>query len=72
LLSRYLDDRAIGSIVASSSLLSGVAIPVILLIQPEAREIGLVHGSALVTTGMSSVREPRSAGARPSFFPGPS
>jgi drug/metabolite transporter (DMT)-like permease len=55
LLSRYLDDRAIGSIVVFSSLLSGVAIPVILLFQPEAREIGLAAGSALVMTGMSSV-----------------
>ena len=55
LLSRYLKEKTIGSIVIFSSLLSGVAIPIILFIQPDVYEVSLVPGSALVATGMLSV-----------------
>jgi drug/metabolite transporter (DMT)-like permease len=55
LLSRYLEEKTVGSIVICSSLFSGVAIPVVLLIQPGAYDVGFAQGSALVATGMSSV-----------------
>jgi len=55
LLSRFLEEKSIGSIVILSSLFSGVAIPIILFIQPAAYAVGLVQGSALVATGMLSV-----------------
>jgi drug/metabolite transporter (DMT)-like permease len=55
LLSRYLREKSIGSIVILSSLFSGVAIPIVLFIQPDACDIGLIQGSALVVTGMSSI-----------------
>jgi drug/metabolite transporter (DMT)-like permease len=55
LLSRYLKDRSIGAIVVFSSLFSGVAIPIVLLIQPDVYEVSRVQGSALVATGMLSV-----------------
>jgi drug/metabolite transporter (DMT)-like permease len=55
LLSRYLKEKSIGSIVILSSLFSGVAISIVLFIQPDAYDVGLVQGSALVATGMSSV-----------------
>jgi len=55
LLSRYLRQKSIGAIVILSSLLSGVAIPIVLFIQPEVYDVGFVQGTALVATGMSSV-----------------
>jgi drug/metabolite transporter (DMT)-like permease len=55
LLSRYLKEKKIGSIVIFSSLFSGVAIPIVLFIQPAAYDVSLVQGSALVATGMLSV-----------------
>jgi uncharacterized membrane protein len=55
LLSRYLKEKSIGSIVIFSSLFSGVAIPIVLYIQPNVYDVSLVQGSALVTTGMLSV-----------------
>ena len=55
LLSRYLEEKGIGSIVILSSLFSSVAIPIISFIQPDAYDVSLVQGSALVATGMSSV-----------------
>jgi drug/metabolite transporter (DMT)-like permease len=55
LLSRSLKDKNIGAIVIFSSLFSGVAIPIVLLIQPDVLEVSLVQGSALVATGMLSV-----------------
>jgi uncharacterized membrane protein len=55
LLSRYLEEKNVGSIVIFSSLFSSVAIPVVLFIQPGAYDVSLVQGSALVATGMSSV-----------------
>ena len=55
LLSKYLKQKSIGSIVILSSLFSGVAIPIVLFIQPEVYDVGFVQGSALVATGMSSV-----------------
>ncbi len=55
LLSRYLKEKSIGSIVIPSSLLSGVAIPIVLSIQPDAYDVTLAQGTALVATGMSSV-----------------
>ena len=55
LLSRYLREKSIGSIVILSSLFSGVAIPIILFIQGDAYDVSLVQGSALVATGMLSV-----------------
>jgi drug/metabolite transporter (DMT)-like permease len=55
LLSRYLKEKNVGSIVIFSSLFSGVAIPVVVFIQPEAYDVNLVQGGALVATGMLSV-----------------
>jgi drug/metabolite transporter (DMT)-like permease len=55
LLSRYLRERSIGSILVPSSLFSGVAVPIVLFIEPHAYDISLVKGSAVVATGMSSV-----------------
>jgi uncharacterized membrane protein len=54
LLSRYLEQKSIGSIVILSSLFSGVAIPIILFIQPDVYDVSFVQGTALVATGMSS------------------
>jgi drug/metabolite transporter (DMT)-like permease len=55
LVSRYLKEKSIGSIVILSSLFSGLAMPVLLFIQPDVYEIKLAPGSALVATGMLSV-----------------
>jgi len=55
LLSRYLEERNIGSIVIFSSLFSGVGIPIVLFIQPDVYDVSFVQGSAVVTTGMLSV-----------------
>jgi drug/metabolite transporter (DMT)-like permease len=55
LLSRYLKEKSIGSIVIFSSLFSGVAIPIVLFIQPGVYDVSLIQGSALVATGMLSV-----------------
>ena len=55
LLSRYLKEKSIGSIVILSSLFSGVAIPIILFFQRKAYDVNLIQGSALVATGMLSV-----------------
>jgi drug/metabolite transporter (DMT)-like permease len=55
LLSRYLEEKQIGSMVIFSSLFSVVAIPIILLIQADVYDVGLIRGSALIATGMSSV-----------------
>jgi drug/metabolite transporter (DMT)-like permease len=55
LLSRYLKEKNIGSIVIFSSLFSGVAIPIVLFIQPDVYDVSLVQGSAVVATGILSV-----------------
>jgi len=55
LLSRFLKQKSIGSIVILSSLFSGVAIPIILFIQPDVYDVSFVQRSALVATGTSSV-----------------
>jgi drug/metabolite transporter (DMT)-like permease len=55
LLSRFLKEKSVGSIVTLSSLFSGVAIPIILFIQRDAYDVSVVQGSALVATGMLSV-----------------
>jgi drug/metabolite transporter (DMT)-like permease len=55
LLSRYLEGKSIGAIVVLSSLCSGVAIPIVSLIQPDVYEVSLAQGAALVATGMLSV-----------------
>jgi drug/metabolite transporter (DMT)-like permease len=55
LLSRYLKEKSIGSLVIFPSLLSGVAIPIVLFNQPEVHDVSLVQGSAVVATGMLSV-----------------
>jgi drug/metabolite transporter (DMT)-like permease len=55
LLSRYLKEKSIGSIVIFSSLFSGVAIPIVLFVQSDVYAVSLVQGSALVATGMLSV-----------------
>ena len=55
LLSRYLKQKTIGSIVILSSLLSGGAIAIVLFFQPGVTTSVLVQGSALVATGMLSV-----------------
>ena len=47
LLSRYLKQKTIGSIVILSSLLSGGAVPTVLFYQPDVN-VTLVQGSALV------------------------
>lgn len=55
LLSRYLQEKNIGPIVIFSSLFSGVAMPIVLFIEPDVYEVGLVQGCALVATGILSV-----------------
>jgi uncharacterized membrane protein len=55
LLSRYLKEKNIGSIVIFSSLFSGVAIPIVLFVQPDVYDVSVIQGSALVATGMLSV-----------------
>ena len=55
ILSKYLKEKSIGSIVIFSSLFSGVAIPILLFIQPDVHDVSLVQGSAVVATGMLSV-----------------
>jgi drug/metabolite transporter (DMT)-like permease len=55
LVSRYLKEKNIGSIVIFSSLCSGVAIPIVSFIEPGVYDVGLVQGSAVVATGMLSV-----------------
>jgi drug/metabolite transporter (DMT)-like permease len=55
LLSRYLKEKTIGSIVILSSLFSSVAIPIIWFIHPGVHEVGLLPKFALVATGMLSV-----------------
>ena len=55
LLSRYLKKKNIGAIVILSSLFSGVAIAIVLCIQPDVYNVSIVPGSALVATGMLSV-----------------
>lgn len=55
LLSKYLKEKTIGSMVIFSSLSSGVAIPIILFIHPDVYDVSLVQGSAVVASGMLSV-----------------
>jgi uncharacterized membrane protein len=55
LLSSYLQEKKIGAIVILSSLFSGVAIAIVLFIQPDVYNVSIVSGSALVATGMLSV-----------------
>jgi drug/metabolite transporter (DMT)-like permease len=55
LLSRYLKEKSIGAMVICSSLFSGVAIPIVLFIQPDVYDVSLVQGSAVVATGILSV-----------------
>jgi uncharacterized membrane protein len=55
LLSRYLKEKKIGSIVIFSSLLSGLAILIVFFIQPNVYDISFVQASAVVATGMLSV-----------------
>jgi uncharacterized membrane protein len=55
LLSKYLKEKNIGSIVIPSSLFSGVASAIVWFIQPDVYGVSLVQGSALVATGMLSV-----------------
>jgi uncharacterized membrane protein len=55
LLSRHLKEKNIGAIVILSSLFGGVAIPIVLFIQPDAYDVSLVQGSAVVATGILSV-----------------
>ena len=55
LLSKYLKEKSIGAIVIFSSLFSGVAIPIILLIQPDVFGVSLVQGCAVFATGVLSV-----------------
>jgi uncharacterized membrane protein len=55
LLSRYLKNKNIGSIVVFSALFSGVAIPIILFIQPDVFDVSVVQGSSVVATGILSV-----------------
>jgi uncharacterized membrane protein len=55
LLSTYLKAKSVGSIVIPSSLSSAVALAIILFVQPDAYDVSLVQGTALVATGISSV-----------------
>jgi drug/metabolite transporter (DMT)-like permease len=55
LLSKYVAEKNIGSILIASSLFSSVAIPLVLLQEPHAYDISAAQGIALVATGMSSV-----------------
>jgi drug/metabolite transporter (DMT)-like permease len=55
LLSRYLKEKKIGSIVIFSSLFSSLAVAIVFFIQPDVLDISLVQGSAVVATGMLSV-----------------
>src|SRR5687767_14179614 len=55
LLSRYLKEKSIGSIVIFSSLFSSVAIPIVLFIHPDVYHVSLIQGSAVVASGMLSV-----------------
>jgi uncharacterized membrane protein len=55
LLSKYLEEKSIGSIIILSALFSGVAIPIVWFIHPEVYDISFVQGFALVVTGMLSV-----------------
>jgi uncharacterized membrane protein len=55
LLSRYVKEKSIGSIVILSALFSGVAIVIVLLIQPDVYDVSFLQGLALVATGMLSV-----------------
>jgi drug/metabolite transporter (DMT)-like permease len=55
LLSKYLKEKNIGSIVIFSSLFSSVPVPIVLFIQPKVYVVSLVQGSAVVATGMLSV-----------------
>jgi drug/metabolite transporter (DMT)-like permease len=55
LLSRYFKAKGVGSIIVFSSLFSGVAVPIVLFIQPDVFAVSLLRGSALVATGMLSV-----------------
>jgi drug/metabolite transporter (DMT)-like permease len=55
LLSRHLKEKNIGSIVIPSALFSGVAIPILSFIQPDAYDVTVIQAAALIATGMSSV-----------------
>jgi uncharacterized membrane protein len=55
LLSRYLKEKKIGSIVIFSSLFSSLAILIVFFIQPDVYDISLVQASAVIATGMLSV-----------------
>jgi drug/metabolite transporter (DMT)-like permease len=55
LLSRHLKEKNIGSIAIFSALSSGVAILIVLLIQPNVYDVSLVQASAVVATGILSV-----------------
>jgi uncharacterized membrane protein len=55
LLSRYVKEKSIGSIVILSALFSGVAMVIVLLIQPDVYDVSFLQGLALVATGMLSV-----------------
>jgi len=55
LLSRYLRTETVGSIVIPSSLFSGVAVLIVLLVLSDVNDVSLFQGSALIATGMSSV-----------------
>jgi drug/metabolite transporter (DMT)-like permease len=55
LLSRYLTEKSVGSIVIPSSLLGSVAITIVWFVHPDAYDVSSIQGSALVATGMSSV-----------------
>jgi drug/metabolite transporter (DMT)-like permease len=54
-LSKYIKKTNIGSMVIFSALSSGVAIPIVLFIQPDVYDVSLVQGSAVVAAGMLSV-----------------
>jgi drug/metabolite transporter (DMT)-like permease len=55
LLSRYLKEKSIGAIVILSSLLSAVAIPIVLLVRSDVHDVSLVQGAAVAANGMLSV-----------------
>jgi drug/metabolite transporter (DMT)-like permease len=55
LLSKYLKEKTIGSVVILSSLFSSVAIPILLFIQPNVFDLTVVQEFVLVATGVLSV-----------------
>jgi drug/metabolite transporter (DMT)-like permease len=55
LLSRHLAKKTIGAVAITSALFSALAVPVVLLLQPDVTSVTIFQAAALVATGMSSI-----------------